>query len=297
MRTLRSYASNIFTLLKETFNEWKNDGGTRLGASLAYYTAFSLAPLLLLTIAIAGLVFGMSETRDRIFNELRATMGDQTARDIQSMLQAAKKPASGTLATIIGFGTLLLGASAVMDDLQFTLNKIWNAPQVSGFMNVVKDKLLSFGMVLGIGFLLLVSLVISTLLATMGRYFGYLLPLPEWLLQAINMLVSLTVITFLFAAIFKLLPNTHVRWSDVWEGAVFTSVLFTIGKSVLGIYLGKGTVGSSYGTAGSVLVLLLWLYYSAQILYFGAEFTKVTAQRQKKPHVPLSNRGASARGQ
>jgi membrane protein len=279
MREKISSLKNFSLLLHETFVQWKDDGGTRLGASLSFYTAFSLAPLLLLSISIAGYFFGAEVAHGKILEELQNTMGNQAAETIQSMIQAAQRPTATLMATIIGGVTLLLGASVVMSDLKYTLNKIWHVKSPAGITLLVKDKLLSIGMVLVIGFLLLVSLLVSTFLAAVGNYCRDVCTLPEWMVHVLNSSTSFLVITLLFAAIFKILPNAKIKWRDVWVGAGLTSALFTLGKAVLSIYLAKGTVGSSYGAAGSVLVILLWLYYSAQILYFGAEFTKIHADR------------------
>lgn len=268
-----------FAMLKDTATRWSDDNAPRLGASLSYYTAFSLAPLLLLAISLAGLIFGRAAVQGRVMDQLGTLMGPESARAIQGMIQAAYKPASGTIAAIVGFVTLLFGASGVMTELKNALNQIWRVKEKSGFKTLVRDRLLSFGMVLVIGFLLLVSLVISAAVAAMGRYFQNLLPIPAFFLEMINNVVSFGVVLLLFAALFKALPDAKIRWPDVWIGAGITALLFTLGKFLIGLYIGKTSVASSYGAAGSVLVMLLWIYYSALILYFGAEFTRIYADR------------------
>jgi membrane protein len=210
-------------------------------------------------------------------------MGPKSADAIQSMIKASSKPSSGTLATIIGIGTLLVGASGVMTELKSALNRIWRATEPTGFKALIRDRLLSFGMVLAIGFLLLVSLVLSALISALGKFLGGLLPVPEFVLHLLDIVVSFGVVTLLFAMLYKALPNARVRWRDVWSGACMTALLFTIGKFGLGLYLGKGTVTSTYGAASSVLIILMWVYYSAQILYFGAEFTKITSENKLAP--------------
>lgn len=266
---------NTVALLKETFARWNRDNATRLSAALSYYTVFSLAPLLILAISIAGLVFGRDAAQGQIVEQLSELVGRQSAVTIQSMIEAAWRPAAGVAATVIGTFTLLLGASGVMVELKSALNRIWGAKSQEGFRRLVVTRLLSFGMVLVIGFLLLVSLIVSAVISALGKYLAGFLPMSEAVLQALNLALSLGVITLLFAIIYKVLPDMKIAWRDVWLGAAVTSLLFTLGKFLIGLYLGKSAVGSSYGAAGSVLVLLLWVYYSAFILYFGAEFTKV----------------------
>jgi membrane protein len=269
-----------FNLFREAFAEFSADKAPRLGAALAYYTIFSLAPLLLISISIAGMVFGREAAQGEIFGQLRGVLGTQTAAAVQEMVKNAAKPKSGTIATVIGIATLLFGAAGVFGQLKDALNTIWNVEpkKEGGFMKMVKDRFLSFAMVLGIGFLLLVSLVLDSGVAAAGHFLGNRLPGGEAIWQAIQLVISLGVVTVLFAMIFRFLPDTHPTWRDVWFGAIFTAVLFVVGKFAIGLYLGKSAVGSSYGAAGSLVVLLLWVYYSAQILFFGAEFTQVYAR-------------------
>jgi membrane protein len=270
---------SAFSVLKEAAVRWNRHHGPRLGASLSYYTAFSIAPLLVLTISIAGLIFGHDAAQGKIVAELSTLMGSQSASVIESLLRATQKPSSGVTATLIGLVVLLIGASGVMSELKDALNIIWGIRGRDGIKIFLKDRLLSIGMVLVIGFLLLVSLIVSAGLAALGSYFQQALPVPSWILQTVNFAVSFGVIALLFAMIFKMLPDAEVMWRDVWIGAALTSFFFSIGKSLLGVYLGKGVFGSAYGAAGSVLMMLLWVYYSAQVLYFGAEITKIVADR------------------
>ncbi len=264
-------------MFKETWTHWSADNAPRLGASLSYYASFSIAPLLLLTISIAGFIFGRAAVQGKIMEQLGKLMGTESVKAIESMIQAAQKPASGVVATLIGVVTLILGASGVMIELKDGLNKTWGIKKRSGFGVFIKDRLLSIAMVLAVGFLLLVSLALSAAIAALGGFLGGMVPLSELLLHVLNLFISFGAITLLFAAIFKSLPDAKIKWRDVWLGAALTSFLFAVGKFFLGLYIGRLIVGSSYGAAGSVLVMLLWIYYSAQILYFGAEFTKIYA--------------------
>jgi membrane protein len=274
-----------FDLFKQAFIEFGEDKAQRLGAALAYYTIFSIAPLLLIAIAIAGMVFGREAAQGEIFAQLRSVLGPAAAETVQEMVQGAAKPKSGTIITVVGIATLLFGAAGVFGQLKDALNTIWNVepePQ-SGIMALIKDRFLSFAMVLGTGFLLLVSLVFDSVIAAAGHFLGDRLPGGEVLWQGVQLVVSLGMVTVLFAMIFRFLPDVHPQWGDVWLGAAFTALLFVIGKFALGLYLGKSAIGSSYGAAGSLVVLLLWVYYSAQILFFGAEITQVYARRGEAP--------------
>ena len=267
-------------IFKQTISEFSQDKVPRLGAALAYYTIFSLAPLLLIVIAIAGLVFGHDAAQNKIFEQLHGVLGSNTAEGVQEMVKNAAKPKSGTVATILGIVTLLLGASGVFGQLKDALNTIWDVKpkEGRGIMGMVKDRFLSFAMVFGLGFLLLVSLVIDTAIAAMGKYAGNHLPGGEALWHIVELAFSFCVITVLMAGIFRLLPDLKIEWRDVWLGAALTSLLFVLGKFALGIYFAKSAVGSSFGAAGSLVLVLLWVYYSAQILLFGAEFTQVYAR-------------------
>jgi membrane protein len=267
-------------LFKQTISEFSGDKVPRLGAALAYYTIFSLAPLLLIAIAIAGVVFGHDAAQNKIFEQLRGVLGTTTAAAMQEMVKNAAKPKAGTIATILGVVTLLLGASGVFGQLKDALNTIWDVKpkEGRGIMGMIKDRFLSFAMVFGLGFLLLVSLVIDTAIAAMGKFAGSHLPGGEALWHIVELAFSFVVVTVLMAGIFRLLPDLKIEWRDVWLGAALTSILFVLGKFALGIYFAKSAVGSSFGAAGSLVLVLLWVYYSAQILLFGAEFTQVYAR-------------------
>lgn len=274
-------AKTIWVLFKETFSEWSEDKASRLAAALAYYTVFSIAPLLIIAIAVAGLVFGQEAARGQLDNQIQGLVGQQSAELIQTMVESASKPTSGIIATVLAIATILFGASGLFGQLQEALNTIWEVEPKPGrgILGIIKDRFLSFTMVLGIGFLLLVSLVLSALLSALDTYLTDLLPGSIYLLQILNFVISFGVITLLFAMIYKILPDVKIAWSDVWIGAAVTSLLFALGKFLIGLYLGRSSAGSAYGAAGSLVILLLWIYYSAQILLFGAEFTQVYAKK------------------
>jgi len=267
----------VFKLLKSTYFEWRKDKVPRMGAALAYYTIFSLAPLLVIAIAIAGFVFGADAVQGRIMGEIQGLVGPESARAVQTMIQSAHRPAHGVVAAIVGIIILLVGASGVFSEMQDALNTIWKVDSTSktGLWNLIRARFLSFGMVLGIGFLLLVSLLLSAALAAAADYLERFISVPPGVLHAVDFLFSLFFIAGLMALIFKLLPDVKIPWRDVWVGAILTSVLFTAGKFLIGFYIGKSVTMSAYGAAGSVVIILAWIYYSAQLLYFGAEFTRV----------------------
>jgi membrane protein len=267
-----------FDLIKKTASSWSADYAPSMGAALAYYSLFSIAPLLLIVIGIAGLAFGEDAARQAIFGQLSGLLGEQSAQAVQGLLQAADKPKTGLISTIIGFVVLLVGAMTVFGELQTALDRIWRAParvQQSGLWQLLRTRLLSFGMVLGIAFLLMVSLVFSAALAALGKWWG---PALGAFAHLIDIVVSFGLITVMFALIYRFIPRVHVAWRDVWLGAAVTSLLFAIGKFLIGLYLGKASVASSFGAAGSLVVLMVWVYYSAQIFLFGAEFTWVYAR-------------------
>lgn len=281
-----------FALLKKAAWDWFDDQAPTLGAALAFYTVFSLAPLLIITVSIAGLVFGREAAQGQIFDQLRSLVGEASAGAMQDVVENANStPATGLVATLIGFVTLIVGASGVFGQMQTSLNFIWGVQSKPGrgILGLLQDRVLSFGFILVVGFLLLISLLLTTAIAFIAEWFGGIVPGIEMLIQAANAILSLAVITLLFAMIFKFLPDAKIAWRDVWIGALITAALFTVGKEVLGLYLGKSGVGSSYGAAGSLIVLLLWVYYSAQIVFFGAEFTKVYANRFGSHVIPAEN--------
>ena len=285
----------VLDVFKQAAGEFSEDKAPRLGAALAYYTMFSIAPLLLVVIAIAGFVFGRDAAQGQIFAQLHGLIGAKGAEALQDMVKSAAKPKTGTLATIVAIVTLLFGAAGVFGQLKDALNTIWNVePKKSGgIFSLIKDRFLSVAMVLGVGFLLLVSLAVDAAISGFAKFAGNRMPGGEALWQTLEMVISLCVVTVLFAMIFRFLPDERIVWRDVWLGAAFTSVLFVIGKFALGFYLGRAATSSSYGAAGSLVVLLLWVYYSAQILFFGAEVTQVWARQHGSKRAALTRRFAA----
>ncbi len=273
----------LVTLAKESFANWQSDKAPRLAAALAYYTAFSLAPLLLIVIGIAGLVFGREAAQGQILNgPMQGILGAHGAEQLRAFISGASKPSSGIFATIIGVIMLVLGASGVFGQLKDALNTIWHVePQKkTGVLGLIKDRFLSFSMVIGIAFLLLVSLVVNAVLTALSTWIANFLPGLAILMTAVGLIISLVIVTCLFAMTFKILPDAKIAWKDVWIGAAVTGLFFVIGQLVIGLYLGKGGVASSYGPAAGLVVMLVWVYYSAQILLFGAEFTKAYAKHR-----------------
>jgi membrane protein len=273
---------DFFSIIKTAFVAWNKHEAPRLGAALAFYTILSLSPLVIIVVALAGLIFSRSTAQAHILGDVQGMIGPEGGRAVQSMLANVQKPAAGILGTIVGLLSLLFGASGVFTELRSALNLIWEVKpeETSGFLGLLRERFFSFGMVLSIGFLLLVSLVVSAVLAAVGKFFGGLLPIPSPVLAILNFCVSYIGVAVLFGLIFKFVPEAKVRWQDVWPGALVTAVFFTIGKTLIGLYLGKSTVGSAYGAAGSVIVVIVWVYYSAQLFFFGAELTHAYAERQ-----------------
>ena len=252
-----------------------------MGAALAYYTAFSLAPLLLIVMAIAGLVFGADAARGEIFGQLRALMGDAAAKGIEAMLVSVSKPAEGITATLVGAVVLFIGATTVFGELQDALDRIWRAPardKHGGLWRLLRARVLSFGMIFGIAFLLMVSLVLGAGMAALGKWWGGVFGGWAALAQAVNAIASFAMTTGVFAFIYKVMPRVKVHWLDVWLGAVITALLFTVGKTLIGLYIGKTGIASGFGAAGSIVVVLVWVYYSAQVFLMGAEFTWIYAR-------------------
>lgn len=271
----------LFDLCKQAVASWSNDYAPSMGAALAYYTVFSIAPLLLIVISVAGLVFGQEAARGEIFAQLAGLMGEQGAAAVQGMLQAVNKPTEGIVATVIGVGLLVVGATTVFGELQDALDRIWRAPmrdKSKGLFNLLRVRLLSFSMIMAIGFLLMVSLVASAALAALGKWWSPVFGAWAALAQLVNFAFSFGMVTVIFAMIYKIMPRAKVQWRDVWIGAAATALLFTIGKHLIGLYIGKSSVASGYGAAGSLVVVLVWVYYSAQIFLLGAEFTWVYAK-------------------
>lgn len=269
----------VVNLLKETYRQWSEDKAPQWGATLAYYTVFSLALLLVIVIALAGLFFGQQAVSGEVSPQIQGLVGQDAANAVQRMIQAANKPREGTIATAIGVVTLALGASSVFTQLKQVLNAVWNAPphKGGGIFSFVGSQLLSFSMALVSGFLLLVSLVLSATISALAGLLDQVLPSLKLIVPTVNFILSFGIMIVLFALMFKVLPDIKIPWSDVWIGAIFTAVLFAIGKEIIGLYLGRASVTSSFGAAGSLAVILIWAYYSAQILFFGAEFARVYA--------------------
>lgn len=273
--------ARFWDITKESFSEWLNDNVPRLAASLTYYTLFSLAPLLIVIVGIAGLVLGPAAAKGQLQTQLQGQLGGTGAGLIQSILSHASSRGSNIFATVGGFAILFYGASSVFVELHDALNKIWDVPPkpTSGIKGFLASRILPFLMIVGIGLLLLVSFALSWALALAGNFVSGVLPLPSWAFQIFQFIVSTAVITVLFAIIYVMVPDRSIPWSDVWTGAAVTALLFTIGKTLLGVYLGYTSMGSAYGAAASVVVLLFWIYWSAQIFFLGAEFTEVYSRR------------------
>ncbi len=270
----------IFGLLKQAVSSWSADYAPSMGAALSYYTLFSIAPLLLIVISVAGLVFGDEAARGEIFAQLQGILGAEGAKGVEDMLQSVNEPKAGVIATITGFAILLIGATTVFGELQNALDRIWRAPAreaSSGWWNLLRTRLLSFGMVLGIAFLLMVSLVLSAALSALGKWWGPAFGAWEAVAHLLEVVLSFGLMTLLFALIYKFIPRVHIAWRDVWIGAAVTALLLAVGKFLIGLYLGKSSVASSFGAAGSLVVLMVWVYYAAQIFLLGAEFTWVYA--------------------
>ncbi len=283
----------IWGLLKITYSQWQRDQASLMAAALAYYTVFSLAPLSIIVIAIAGSVFGEQAAKGELVAQIQDVIGRDGAQLIQTAIENASQldPSQGPIPTLINIGVLLFGASVVFTQLQKSLNRIWEleVKPGNGIKHFLRKRLLSFSMVLVIAFLLLVSLVISTILVILGNYLRGLVPGFTYLWQVTNFFVSFGIVTLLFAMIFKILPDAKIAWRDVWMGAAITAVLFNIGKSLLGFYLGHTTFASAYGAAGSLVIILTWVFYSAQILFLGAEFTQVYVRKWGKEIIPADH--------
>lgn len=274
---------SVLALVKEAFSEWKEDNASRLAASLAYYTTFSISPLLVLIIAVAGLLGSRQAVHDQVMVQIEGLVGHEGMVFVENMLAGASQPRHGVLAGVLGILALLLGALGVFTELQNSLNTIWEVkPKLvqdmkQSIWHFLKQRIISFSMVLAIGFVLVASLAVSAALSALGNLRLNTSIFPVWLFQAINQLISFIVITLLFALMFKVLPDAKIAWWDVWLGAGVTSLLFNLGKFAIGFYLGRSSISSSFGAAGSLVVILVWVYYSAQIFFFGAEVTQVYA--------------------
>ncbi|MEP6942074.1 MAG: YihY/virulence factor BrkB family protein [Betaproteobacteria bacterium] len=288
--SLMGLARSAGAIAMAAARKWVDDRAPSMGAALAYYTAFSIAPLLVIVIAIAGLTVGHDAAQTAIVAQLGDLLGESGGKAVAGMLQATSDLGTGTLALGIGIATLLLGATTAFAELQDDLDRIWAAEpsKASGIWNLVRTRLLSFGMVLCVAFLLTISLVVNACIAAVGQYmFGG----SEVALQALNFVASVLVIMLLFAAIYKVLPNTPIAWRDVWEGALITSILFAVGKLLIGLYIGKSSVASAFGSAGPFVALMVWIYYSTQVFLFGAEVTCVVARARNGDPAPAASAG------
>jgi membrane protein len=283
-----------WTALRETVSRWSEHKDARLGAALAYYSVFSIGPLILIAIAIAGLVFGAEAVRGQVFGTLKALLGDSGSQAIEAMLKGADRPREGVVATVIGVATLVFAAVGVVVQLKDAFNTVWEVETTpgSGIWRFVRSYVLSLAGVLSLGFLLLISLLVTAALGAAGKYVAPYL--PEAALQIAGFAASFAVISLLFAMMFKWLPDTKVEWRDVWLGAVLTAALFEVGKFFIGLYIGKQGLESTYGAAASIIVVLIWVYYSAQLVLMGAEFTNVHARRYGSlKHVASDDRRSS----
>lgn len=298
----------VWELGRQTVMEWNRHEATRLGASLAFYAVLSLAPLLILTIALAGSIVGIKAVQEQVLSQFQELLGPVGATAVQSMIAHAQNVRATSIASALGLLTLLFGASQVFSELQSALNKIWEVDtfKTGGILALIRQRFFSFGLVLAIGLLLLVSLLMSAALAAAGKYMSGVLPLPEWLLQGFDFLLSVVGTSALFTLIFHYIPDAQTDWRHSWIGGLVTAGLFSFGKSLIGLYLGKAGIGTEYGEAGSLVVVVVWVYYSSQIFFFGAELTHVLSLdrrlrslkstkpgRRQKPLRPSSLRSAT----
>jgi membrane protein len=283
----------VWRLVRKTFAAWSEENALEWGAALAYYTAFSIAPLLIIALSVVGLVY-QGDTLTYVHNEIAELIGANAATAITAAIQSMRTSEYGGLANLISLAALLIGATTVFAQLQVTLNRIWGVePKPDRFWrDLLKQRLVSFAMILGISFLLLVSLLVSAVLAAATAYFSYLLPGADFLWKVLDGAASFSIVVVLFAAIYRTVPDVRIEWRDVWMGAILSAILFVAGKFAIGSYLGRSGIGSAYGAAGSVLILLTWVYYSSQILFFGAIFTKLYAEEHRRTLKPIS--GAKA---
>jgi len=275
--TIRS----VKELAKSTISKWSEMNAPRMGAALSFYTMLSIAPLLIVSIAIAGMAFGEAAARGQIVSQIQGLVGREGGQAIQTLLDHAHRPGEGIAAGLFGIFTLLFGASGVFVELRESLNKIWGiqAKNSSGLKGMIQERFTSFAMVIGIGFLLMVSLLASAAITAAGNFFGGFLPVPAALLHATNIVISFIGVTALFAVMYKFIPDSRIEWRDVAIGAAVTAALFSVGKFLIGLYIGTAGLGSAYGAAGSLVVFLVWVYYSAQVFFLGAEFTHAFAER------------------
>ncbi len=277
-----------FLLIKETFSEFSKDDVSRLAAAMAYYTVFSLAPLLIIAISLAGYFFGEDAVRGHLMQQISGLIGAEGGAAIETMVKGAYQAEQGTLATVIGVVILLFGATGLFVQLQDALDRIWGVKSVSseGILGFLFTRWLSFTMILIIALILLVSLFLSAVLSFLTENASHYLTVPGYMLELTNISISFVISSLLFAMVFKILPNIHILWKNVWVGAIFTSLLFSAGKYLIGLYLGQAAVSSGYGAAGSLIIVMMWSYYSALIILIGAEFTKVYARNSRHTLTP-----------
>jgi membrane protein len=296
-------AGQAARLIRSAVSACLEDDIARMSAALAYYTVFSLAPLMLISVAVAGLVFGEKAAQGGIVSQIRGLIGEEGAKAVQTIMASAHRPASGALAGLLGVAVFILGATGAFSEIYTALNNIWRTPpaKLSGLWSFVRARLLSFGLVLAVGFLMLTSLILSAALAGVAKFASQLVPVAPALLHVPELILSTIVLATLFAMIFRILPEARIDWGDVWIGALVTALLFSAGKFMIGMYIGKSLPASSYGTAGSIVVLIAWIYYSSLILYFGAEFTRAYAnsdgshlEKNPTPAAPLRSRAHHA---
>lgn len=292
---------DLFLLFKKAVQAWSDDYAPSMGAAISYYTMFSLAPLLVIVIAVAGAIFGEEAVRGEIVGQLGGLMGTEAASAVQALLATANQPEQGLVAGAIGTVVLIIGATTVFAELQSALDRIWHVAREDkrgGMLATLWARVLSFGLILGLAFLMMVSLVVSAFLAALGSWVGALLPGWELLLQALNIVVAFAIMTLLFGMIYKFMPSTRIAWRDVWVGAAVTSLLFQVGKTLIALYLGKSGMTETFAAAGSLVAVLAWVYYAAQIFLLGAEFTKVYAMEygslSKREPAPAVLAGAEA---
>ena len=291
IQRLSSYAQQLWILLKDTYTEWSNDNASQLGAALAFYTIFSLAPILIIIVAIVGFILGKQSVHTYILGELSKFVGPQNADYVMSTIQSSYQAGSGLRATIVAIILMLIGATTVCMMLKNALNTMWGAKRGhSGILQFLKDRIMSLLIVLLAGAFLFLSMVISSVISTASIYLSNYINIPFYLIGWLNFIISLVLLSLLFALLYKVLPDVEISWGDVWIGGAITAILFTLGRYLLGLYLARSTVSSAYGAAGSLVVLLLWVYYSAQIIFLGAEFTQVYAKKYGAEIVPKAKK-------
>lgn len=270
-----------WAMLRATVQGWSDDRAASMGAALSFYTFFSMAPLLLIVLSVAGLLLGREAAQGHLMNELAGLVGRDAAATIESLLASVREPADSAWATLVGLVTMLVGATTVFAELQDALDRIWESPDIrtrGGLWAVLRARVLSFGLILGLAFLLMVSLVFGAVVTALSQWWSGLFTAWAWLAQGLNLVVGFGLTAVIFAMIYKLMPRARVQWRDVWIGSLVTAALFSVGKLLIGLYLGASGVASAYGAAGSIVVVLLWVYYSAQVFLLGAEFTWVYAR-------------------